>query len=523
MEMEMKSLNWWSAAASCGVGIVVIWEGWRVMNWVWLRPRKLENSLRKQGLKGSKYRVLIGDFKEMVMMINQAKSKPIGVSDDIVPRVLPFFHKSIINHGKNCFIWMGPIPTLLLVDPHLIKEALTKIYQFQKARGGNPLTKLLARGLVDYEGDQWVKHRRIINPAFHVEKLKHMVPAFSLSCSEMIAKWEALVAEERPCEVDVWPGLQTLSSDVISRTAFGSNYEEGRRIFELQKQQAELIIEASQSLYLPGMRFLPTERNKRIKAIDKEVRSSIRKIIDKRLEAMKEGEASKEDLLGILLESNHKEIQHHGNSKFGMTIDEVIEECKLFYLAGQETTSVLLVWTLILLSQHPVWQARAREEVLHVFGSNKPSLDGLSHLKIVTMILYEVLRLYPPVVLLWRMIHDETKIGDLTLPAGSLIQLHTMLLHHDPEIWGDDAKEFKPERFSEGVAKFTKGQVSYFPFGSGPRICIGQNFAMLEAKMALAMIIQRFSFEISPSYSHAPHSIVTLQPQYGAHLILNKL
>ena len=122
-----------------------------------------------------------------------------------------------------------------------------------------------------------------------------------------------------------------------------------------------------------------------------------------------------------------------------------------------------------------------------------------------------------------RMIHKETKLGDINLPAGSLIQLHTMLSHYDPNIWGDDVKEFNPERFYEGVSKVTKGQSVYFPFGGGPRVCIGQNFAMLEAKLALAMILSRFSFELSPSYSHAPRPIVTLQPQFGAHLILHKL
>ncbi|XP_076906168.1 cytochrome P450 CYP72A219-like [Bidens hawaiensis] len=510
------------AAGIVAVAVVVVYA-WRFFNWVWLKPKKMEKCLRDQGLKGSSYRFLFGDVKEMAKMITEAHVKPISLNDDTVPRVLSFMHRVVATYGKNCFTWAGPIPIVHITDPSIIKEILGNYEDFQKQRGGNPLTRLLAKGLVDVEGDQWVKHRKIINPAFHVEKLKHMVSAFYVSCDEMINKWEETLKEESSCEMDVWPHLQTMAADVISRTAFGSSYVEGRKIFELQREQAELIITASRSIYIPGTRFLPTKSNKRIKAIAREVKFLVKGIIDKRVAEMKEGKDSNDDLLGILLDSNYKEIKQHGNNKFGLSIDDVIEECKLFYFAGQETTANLLVWTMILLGHHINWQDRARDEVLNAFGDRKPNVDGLNQLKVINMIFLEVLRLYPPVVAMPRMIHKETELGKMNLPGGTFIVLHTMLSHHDPEIWGDDVKEFNPERFAQGVSKVTKGQAAFIPFGGGPRVCIGQNFAMLEAKVALVMILRRFSFEVSPSYSHAPYTIITLQPQFGAHLTLHKI
>ncbi|KAM0019623.1 putative secologanin synthase [Helianthus debilis subsp. tardiflorus] len=423
----------------------------------------------------------------------------------------------------TCFTWMGTKPVVHVSEPTMIREVLANYNKYQKLRGGNPLIKLLVRGLIDAEGDQWVKHRKIINPAFHMEKLKHMVPTYYASCKEMIDKWEKILTNETSCEVDVWPYIQTFSSDVISRTSFGSSFEEGRKIFELQREQAKLTMKVVNSVYIPGSRFLPTKTNKRMKEINQQVKGLIKNIVNKRVVAMKAGEASHDDLLGILLDSNYKEIKHHGHINSGLSIDDVIEECKLFYFNGQETTGDMLVWTMILLAQHSEWQRRAREEVLHVFGEKKPDINGLSHLKVMNIIFNEVLRLYPPAILIRRLVHEETKLGNLTLPAGTLIQVNILILHHDKDMWGEDVNEFKPERFIEGVSMVTKGQATFLPFGGGPRICIGENYTMLEVKTALVMILQRFSFELSPSYSHAPLTMITLQPQFGAHLILHKL
>ncbi|KAL1560581.1 unspecific monooxygenase [Salvia divinorum] len=494
---------------------------WKFLNWAWFTPKKLEKSLRQQGFIGNPYKFLLGDLNEITKMEKEALSKPISFSDDFLPRIMPFVHKTLTNHGKNSVVWFGTDPTVFIWDHDKIREILSKPLVFRKA--SNPAGEVLAKGLVSYEGDKWAKHRRLINPAFRLEKIKKMPTSFYMSCCDMLSEWEKMEPSEGAFELDIWPFLETLTSDAISRTAFGSSYEQGRKIFELQKELARLLLTATISFFIPGFRFLPTRTNRRMNHIRNEVESLLLDLINKRMKAIEAGEATTHNLLDMLLESNFKEMQEKGN-KFGMSLQDVVEECKLFYIAGQETTAALLVWTMILLSKHSDWQARAREEIRGAFGGGRqPDFEGLNGLKVVTMILDEVLRLYTPVFMVVRKTHKETVVGDWRIPAGVNLILPSLEVHHDRGIWGDDAKEFKPERFSEGVSKATKDRRTYFPFGWGPRICIGQNFAMLEAKMALTMMLQRYSFELSPSYSHAPTSVLFLQPQHGAHLVLRRL
>ncbi|KAJ4787711.1 Cytochrome P450 [Rhynchospora pubera] len=499
--------------------LCILWGGARALEWAWLRPRRLDRVLRKQGLRGTVYRPLAGDLNDNARLNKEARAKPMPLSHDITPRVAPHLRRTMNEFGKNCFTWFGPYPRVTIMDPELVREILSnKFGHFEKQKIG-PVGRLLADGVSNQEGEKWAKHRRILNPAFHVEKLKRMLPAFSTCCDELVDRWENSVGPDGSFEIDVWPEMQNLTGDVISRAAFGSSYHEGRRIFQLQGEQAECLIKAVPTLVIPFNWYLPTENNRRMKQIAREVRTLLMGIITKREKAIQSGEATKDDLLGLLLESNMREMGQNGksNSSLGMTIDEVIEECKLFYFAGQETTSVLLTWTLVVLSMHPEWQEMAREEVLQQFGRQKPDFDGLSRLKIVSMILYEVLRLYSPVIMLSRRTYKTMQLADVTIPPGVLLGLPILLIHHDPVIWGPDATEFKPTRFSEGISKATKnGQQAFFPFGWGPRICIGQNFALLEAKMGLSMILQHFKFELSQKYQHAPYPVITVHPQHGA-------
>ncbi|KAL2931747.1 hypothetical protein RDABS01_037157 [Bienertia sinuspersici] len=428
----------------------------KVANWIWLKPKRLERLLKQQGLTGTPYKLFFGDIKEFTSMRSQALENPMtAFCHDYFPRVEPFRHHLATNFGIKDFIWFGPMPMSTISKLELIKEAWTKTHEIQKVRV-NPIFDKLFPGLVSY-GEKWAKHRQIINPAFQLQNLKLMLPAFRDSCAEIMNRWEKLVVETGSVELDAWPDITKLSADVISRAAFGSNYKKGQKIFELLKEQTELTHLRLQSVNFPGRRHIPTARNRRFKEVEAQIHTALAAII------------------------KGKEI--------GMSLENVIDEYKLFYLAGQETTSTLLVWNLILLSKHQDWQAQAREEVLHTFGDNVQTLK-------VTMTLHEVFRLYPPVMQLTRHVCKDTKLGALSVPSGALITFFVHNIHRHQEIWGDDAHEFKPDR---------------------------GKFFNTEAKIALAMILQCFSFELSPSYIQAPETVIFLQPQHGAHIVLHKV
>ncbi|PWA98032.1 cytochrome P450 [Artemisia annua] len=504
------------------VVVVVVRYGWKILNWVWLKPKKLEKWLRNEGYNGNSYKLLFGDMIELATMVKEGRSKPMSITHDITSYALPFDHHIITKYGEKSFIWLGPNPRMYIRDPELIKEILLRPDEFQKPHP-EPFRDSIVGGLLVAEGHKWTKHRKIITPAFNLQNLKIMFSAIGSSCNDMVHEWELLTAKTGSADVDVWPYIDNLAGDVISRTAFGSNYEEGKKIFGIQKEQIDLIFQMLFILHLPGRRFIPTKANKKFEENRVELQTVLRGIIDKKKKAIKLGEASHcDDLLGILLESNSKEIEEDG---VGMSMEDVIEECKLFYIAGSETTSNLIVYTMVCLSLHQEWQIKARDEILQVFGAGELYFEGLKNLKILTMILNEVLRLYTPVIMITRATDKETKLGNMMIPPGVQLSLAMIHVHHDCEIWGDDATEFKPDRFSEGVINATRGKGSspFFPFSSGPRVCIGQNFAITEAKVAIALILQRFSFELSPSYKHSPFPVFTMPPQFGAHLILHKI
>ncbi|NP_001141098.2 Cytochrome P450 72A14 [Zea mays] len=519
----------WKLLALLCAALAVAWCAVRALEWAWWRPRRLARALRSQGLCGTSYRSLAGDAPLTEELNREARSRPLPLGcHDVAPRAMPLFHQTMKEHGKTSITWFGPVPRVTITKPELVREVLSNKFGHYEKLKLRKLQRMLHNGLGSHEGDKWAKHRRIINPAFHLEKLKRMLPAFAACCTDLVERWEGLVADgQQPCEVDVWPEMQNLTGDVISRAAFGSSYLEGRRIFQLQGEQVQLVVQAMHKLHIPGYLYLPTKTNRRMKRIASEIQELLKGIIAKRENALRTGGgAASDDLLGLLLESNMEHCRGDGGKSkaSGITTDDVIGECKLFYFAGMETTSVLLTWTMVVLSMHPEWQDRAREEVLHVFGDRTtPDYDGLSRLRIVTMVLYEVLRLYTPLTALQRQTYKPMELGGVRYPAGVMLMLPLLCIHHDKDVWGPDASEFRPQRFAEGVSRASRDAPAFFPFGWGPRTCIGQSFALLEAKMGLSMILQRFAFELSPAYTHAPFAHGMLQPEHGAQVMLRRL
>ncbi|KAF6154090.1 hypothetical protein GIB67_035636 [Kingdonia uniflora] len=497
--------------------VVVSWM-LKILYSLWWKPKSLERYLKTQGIYGPPYKFMYGNMKDMMELCQKVRSKPIGLTHDIMRRVNPLFHQSMIDYGKVFLNWLGTTPQLVVMDQKLIKEILTNKYGDFLKMEITPSLKLLSTGMVVYDGDKWAKHRRLIKPAFHVEKLKLMLPAFATCCDELINKWEKMVSSTGSCELDVEPELKILAGSVISLAAFGTSFKEGHRIIELQMEQSQLFLREYQIRKSIISRLFPSKESKRRVEIYEEVRRLLKEIIEKR---EKSAGTNNDDLLGSLLESSRNEENKYSNSNT-LTMEDVMEECKMFFFGGQETVSDTLTWTMIVLCMHPSWQEQAREEVSQVLGNRKPSFDDLSNMKLMTLILYEVLRLYPPAPL-FRRTRERTKLGKFCLPANMQIMVPLIFVHRDTDQMGDDANEFNPERFSEGISRASKDQISWFPFGWGHRSCIGQHFTFLEIKMALATILQHFSFELSPSYTHAPSIITTLRPQGGAQIILHKL
>ena len=452
-------------------------------------------------------------------MRDESISNPMNLSHHILPRILPHIYAWKKLYGKNYLIWQGSQAQLVVTEPELIKEILNnKDGTYSKGKPDVYATKLLGDGIVVTEGEKWSKLRKIANHAFYAENLKGMVPAMTASVDAMLERWRHHDGKE----IEVYEEFRLLSAEVISRTAFGSSYLEGKNIFDMMMKLGVIIGRNSFKIRFPGIgKFVKSSDDIESDKMKQAIEDIITAMIKKREEKVMRGEADGygSDFLGSLMRAKNE-----ADEKNRISVDNMIDECKIFYLAGQETTNGLLAWSVFLLSVHTDWQEKARKEVIGLFGQQNPNADGLAKTKILGMIFNETLRLYGPVVNLLRKVKREVKLGKHILPADLDVYIPFVALHHDPEIWGRDVQLFKPERFAEGVGKATNNNITAFiPFGFGPRICVGSNFATNEAKITLSMILQRYKFTLSPNYVHSPFQMLTIRPQHGIQIMLQRL
>ncbi|XP_002512038.2 cytochrome P450 CYP749A22 [Ricinus communis] len=484
----------------------------------WWTPVRIQSLMRSQGIKGPSYRFIHGNTKDITNMRKETMENPMELSHLILPRIQPHIYSWIKLYGTNFLLWYGGRAQLVVTEPELAQEILnSKEVTFYKVGFQEYITKLLGDGLVLASGEKWIKMRKLASRAFHSENLKGMVPAMIASAEVMLEGWRSHPGKE----IDAFQEFKVLTSEIISRTAFGSSYLEGEKIFEMLKKTISIIAGNHYKVRIPGIKFFKTTYDVELDKLQQDIRDTIMEMVKKREEAAKisEQDSFGHDFLGSLIKAYKDEDK---NKK--ISVEDMIDECKNFYVAGQETTASSLSWTILLLAIHRDWQEKARKEVLELFGQQNPTADGITRLKTMSMIINESLRLYPPVLHVNREVKREVKLGKLLIPAKMETNVPVLALHTDNKIWGEDAHLYRPERFAEGVAKATNNNISsYIPFGLGPRTCVGLNFAITEKKIALSMILQRYRFTLSPTYVHSPVHILTMCPQYGVPIILEAL
>ncbi|KAG4975943.1 hypothetical protein JHK84_035702 [Glycine max] len=465
----------------------------------WLTPMRIRKIMERQGVHGPKPRFLIGNIIDMTSLVSRAVSQDMKtINHDIVGRLLPHFVAWSNQYGKRFLYWNGTEPRLCLTDTEMIKEFLSKYSttsgkSWQQQQG----TKhFIGRGLLMANGEEWRHQRHMVAPAFMGDRLKsyagHMV-----ECTKDMLQSLQNALEVGQSEVEIGECFTELTADIISRTEFGTSYQKGKQIFYLLTQLQSRVAQATRHLFFPGSRFFPSKYNREIKSMKMEVERLLMEIIESRKDCVEMGRSNSygNDLLGILLD----EIKKEGGT---LNLQLVMDECKTFFFAGHETTALLLTWTAMLLASNPHWQDKVRAEV-----------------KELHMVINESMRLYPPATLLPRMAFKDIELGDLHIPKGLSIWIPVLAIHHSEELWGKDANEFNPERFAS--RSFMPGR--FIPFASGPRNCVGQTFAIMEAKIILAMLISRFSFTISENYRHAPVVVLTIKPKYGVQVCLKPL
>jgi cytochrome P450 len=420
-----------------------------------------------------------------------------GSLPDFTTRRLDFFLDVARQYGDLATFRFGPRRMYLASHPDLVEQVLVAdAKHYVKHFGARNYKPVLGNGLVTSEGDFWLRQRRLAQPAFLKNRVLSYAPVMSELARGMLARW-------RPgLRVHIDAEFSGLTSAIALKTLFDLDDLGGRE---------EFVKSLRLAFDLLGLRFrdlvrlplwVPTPRNVRTnRAIAK-----LYRVVDGFVAQGKARKQPGDDLLSRLVAARDEDGS-------GMTDRQLREEAMTLYLAGHETTALTLTWSWVLLAQHPEAEAKLVEEWQRVLGGRSPTPDDLPNLPYTDAVLSEAMRVYPPVYLIGREPTRDLELGGYRVRKGSTVFMSQWVSHRDPRYFGPDPEAFRPERWLDGLARRIP-KYAYYPFGGGPRVCIGNTFALTEAAILLATVGQRYRFTLDADAVIATNPQITLLPAF---------
>jgi cytochrome P450 len=422
---------------------------------------------------------------------------------------LQTLHRAAMEFGDVVRMRFAGVTAHMISSPDGVQHVLvenSKNYGKQ-TRGFIKLREILGDGLLTAEGETWRRHRRIAQPAFHRQRLASFADTMVREAERTAERWSAL--SDSGERVDVAQEMAGLTLQIIGRTMLSRDValEADRVGRALTHLLHAANLRMSSLLDLP--QSLPTPGNLRFAAALRTLDGVVQQIIAERRRATERPE----DLLTLLLESGDEETGERMNDR------QLRDEAMTIFLAGHETTANALTWAFYLLSHHPSVGRALRLELEREL-TGKPSLSALPRLRLTRTVIEEALRLYPPAWLISRSVVDDDEIGGFHIPARSIVFVSPFIVHRDPRIW-ENPEGFDPDRFApERSSSLPRG--AYFPFGAGPRQCIGANFALMEAQLVLATLWRSFRFDLVPGHPIEPEPSITLRARYGMPMTVHR-
>jgi cytochrome P450 len=421
---------------------------------------------------------------------------------------LRFLQDCVDRHGDLVAFPMPRTPVLLVNDPGGVRRVLQeghRRYGKQTVQYG-ALSMVTGSGLLTADGEEWLRRRRLVQPAFHQGGLPAVAQAAGAAAEQLRAQWAA--APDSVLDLD--PAVLGAMLDVVGRTLFDADLAEvGRRVVAAVDDALQVVVARARSP-LPGR--LPTPSRARLRRAVAVLDTVCLDVVRRRREAGVSDDAT--DLLALLLRSTDGSAQ--GATR--LTDRELRDELVTLVIAGHETVASALTWSLHLLSRDDAVQSRLGAELDDVLGGRAPQWADLPRLAYTRAVLDETLRLYPPAWVVTRRAREDDEVCGVRVPAGTMVIISPWLVHRRPRSW-PDPQRFDPERFSVPAAR-AAARPDYLPFGAGPRLCIGREFALVEAVLVLAGLLR--GRRVSPVDPEPPgvDALVTLRPRGGLRLRL---